>query len=167
MRKFIPIRPSFPSTAHIACVCAVFWLFWTASIPVRADVPTDARATITIATAHGPVHFLVEIADTEEKRELGLMYRFSMPADSGMLFLFGTPQPVKFWMKNTLIPLDMLFIAANGRIANIAERAVPLSEATIPSSGPVVSVVEVNGGTAHRLGIQAGDLVEGAVGAAP
>lgn len=87
------------------------------------------------------------------------MYRRSMAPDAGMLFDFGRPQPTTFWMKNTLIPLDMLFVGADGRIVNIHERAVPMSEEMIPSQGIVRAVIELNGGTAARLGIRPGDRV--------
>jgi uncharacterized protein len=87
------------------------------------------------------------------------MFRQSLPADAGMLFDFGETRPVAFWMKNTLIPLDMLFIAADGGIADIHERAVPRSEATIEARVPVRAVLELNGGTVARLGIKRGDRV--------
>ena len=108
-------------------------------------------------------HFKIEFADTDERRARGLMYRSSMAADAGMLFDFKREGPVSMWMRNTLIPLDMLFIARDGRIVNIAERTVPLSEATIPSAGPVRAVLELNGGTAHRLGLKPGDRVVHAI----
>ncbi|HEX6979549.1 MAG TPA: DUF192 domain-containing protein, partial [Alphaproteobacteria bacterium] len=81
------------------------------------------------------------------------------PADAGMLFDFKRDQPVSMWMRNTRIPLDMLFIARDGRIVNIAQRTVPFSEATIQSKGAVRAVLELNGGTAQRLGIRPGDTV--------
>ena len=114
---------------------------------------------LTIDTAKGPEHFAVELATTPAQRELGLMYRQALPADAGMLFIYPDEESVAFWMKNTLIPLDMLFIGADGHIRRIAERAVPLSETPIPSVDPVMAVLEVNGGTVERLGIKQGDLV--------
>lgn len=117
------------------------------------------RNTVEIASRTGVHVFTVEIADTEPAREKGLMYRKSLPPGHGMLFDFHSEQPVGFWMKNTYIPLDMIFIRGDGRIANIAENAPPLSERVIPSSGPVLAVLEVAGGTARRLGIAAGDRV--------
>ncbi|HWA41745.1 MAG TPA: DUF192 domain-containing protein [Hypericibacter adhaerens] len=116
---------------------------------------------LTIQTAAGQsLAFRVELARTEAERELGLMYRQKLAPDAGMLFLYPTDRPVAFWMKNTLIPLDMLFIKRDGTILSIAERAVPLSEATIPSAGPVAAVLELNGGTVSHLGIKPGDRVE-------
>ncbi len=104
-------------------------------------------------------HFKIEMADTDERRTVGLMFRPAMAPDAGMLFDFKRDQPVAMWMRNTLIPLDMLFIARDGRIVNIAERTVPLSDATISSAGEVRAVLEVNGGTAQRLGLKPGDHV--------
>jgi uncharacterized membrane protein (UPF0127 family) len=103
--------------------------------------------------------FSIELADTDERRTLGLMYRTSLAADAGMLFDFKMDQPVIMWMRNTRLPLDMLFITRDGRIANIAQRTVPFSETSIYSSGPVRAVLELNGGTAERLGIKPGDRV--------
>ena len=103
--------------------------------------------------------FHVEVADTDERRALGLMYRTSLAADAGMLFDFKQDEDVAMWMRNTRIPLDMLFIDRTGKIVNIAERAVPFSEATISSAAPVRAVLEVNGGTVARLGIKPGDQV--------
>jgi len=115
-----------------------------------------------IVTSHGPQHFSVELATSEGERELGLMYRQNLAPDAGMLFLYPGEQEVEFWMKNTLIPLDMLFIGADGRIRHIEERAVPLTETPISSIYPVKAVLEVNGGTAERLGIHPGDVVRNA-----
>ncbi|MGH7023926.1 MAG: DUF192 domain-containing protein, partial [Caulobacteraceae bacterium] len=92
-----------------------------------------------IATASGVHHFRVEIAETAASRERGLMFRKSLSPDRGMLFDFKTPQYVSFWMKNTLIPLDMLFIGVDGHIVSIARNAVPMDEAPIPSGGQVLA----------------------------
>ena len=136
-------------------------LAWTpCAWAVLAEFP---KSTLVIDTDKGPQRFSVEVATTEEQQEQGLMFRNSLPADAGMLFDFGTTQPAAFWMKNTLIPLDMLFIAADGKIADIHERAVPLSEATIYSKVPVRAVLELNGGTVSRLGIHRGDVVHSAI----
>ncbi len=116
-------------------------------------------APLTILCARGPHRFTTEIAATPQERALGLMFRRSLAPDSGMLFDFKRPQEVAFWMKNTLVPLDMLFVDAEGRIVGIHADAVPLSLATIPSPGPVRAVIELLGGTAARLGIRPGDRV--------
>ncbi len=112
-----------------------------------------------VITHHGVRRFRVEVAETEASRERGLMYRKSLAPDRGMLFDFKTPQPVAFWMKNTLIPLDMLFIAPDGRIIAIARNAVPYSDTPIPSGGDVLGVLEIRGGRAAEIGIEPGDRV--------
>ena len=127
--------------------------------PAWAPVWAFDRNTVEITTRSGVQVFSVEIADTEAAREKGLMFRKSLPPGQGMLFDFHREAPVGFWMKNTYIPLDMIFIRSNGRIANIAENAKPRSETVIPSDGPVLAVLEVAGGTARKLGIVAGDRV--------
>jgi len=124
-----------------------------------AQVAAFPSSDLNIATAGGSRHFKVELARTPEQLEQGLMYRRSLAADAGMLFEFGHVEPVTFWMKNTLIPLDMLFIAADGEVEGIHERAEPLSEAMIPSEYPVLAVLELKGGTVERLGIKPGDRV--------
>ncbi|HEY1447321.1 MAG TPA: DUF192 domain-containing protein [Caulobacteraceae bacterium] len=112
-----------------------------------------------VVTAHGVRHFSVEVADTPASREHGLMFRTQLAADRGMLFDFKTVQPVDFWMKDTLIPLDILFIAADGRIVSIARNATPMSEAHIPSGSPILEVLEVRGGRAAEIGAEVGDRV--------
>jgi uncharacterized protein len=115
-------------------------------------------------TAKNGVHvFAVEMAVTPEQQAKGLMFRRELPEGQGMLFDFGHEQPTSFWMKNTYIPLDMIFIRGDGRIAKIAENTVPLSEALVPSGGPVRAVLEVIGGTAKKLGIAPGDRVSHAI----
>jgi uncharacterized membrane protein (UPF0127 family) len=104
--------------------------------------------------------FHVEVARNDADRAQGLMFRRSMPADRGMLFDFGRVEPVAMWMQNTYIPLDMLFVRPDGTIARIAANTEPLSTRTIPSGEPVLAVLELNAGTAARLGIKAGDRIE-------
>jgi len=129
--------------------------FLIAAGPVR---PADLRA-LEIISGTGVHVFTVEVADSEPAREKGLMFRKNLPVGQGMLFDFHREQEVSFWMKNTYIPLDMIFIQGNGRILRIAENTEPLSTTLIPSDGPVLAVLEVAGGTAHRLGIAPGDRV--------
>jgi uncharacterized protein len=112
-----------------------------------------------IAAKTGVHMFAVELAATPEQQAKGLMFRRELPEGQGMLFDFQKEQPASFWMKNTYISLDMIFIRADGRILRIAENTVPLSEALVPSGGPVRAVLEVIGGTARKLGIAAGDRV--------
>ncbi len=110
--------------------------------------------------AHPVDHVLqVEVMRDEAGREQGLMNRRYLPADRGMLFEFGMEHPVLMWMKNTYIPLDMIFISRAGVITHIAENAEPLSEAIISSEGPVYAVLEVNGGLSRKIGLKKGDIV--------
>jgi hypothetical protein len=127
--------------------------------PGRAEAPTLPSEPLDVVTHHGVRHFTVEIADTEATREKGLMFRKQLAADRGMLFDFKTPQPVAFWMKNTLIPLDMLFIAPDGRVISIARNATPMSETPIPSGGDILGVLEIRGGRAAEIGVEPGDQV--------
>jgi uncharacterized protein len=117
------------------------------------------RLPIVVDTAHGPVKFTVELANTDESRRIGLMFRKNLGANEGMLFDFRKEQYASFWMKNTVLPLDMLFIKADGTISTIAENAVPYSEEPVPSSEPVQAVLEINGGDARAFGIEAGEKV--------
>lgn len=119
------------------------------------------REALVIETAGGRHAFQVEIADDPRERSLGLMYRRSMGADEGMLFDFFEEQPASFWMRNTYISLDMLFLKADGTIDSIAERTTPLSDRSVPSRGPVRFVLELNGGTSESLGIEPGHRVTG------
>ena len=112
-----------------------------------------------IASKSGVHVFAVEMAVTPEEQAKGLMFRRELPEGQGMLFDFRHEQPTSFWMKNTYVPLDMIFIRADGRIARIAENTVPLSEALVSSGGPVRAVLEVVAGTAKKLGIAPGDRV--------
>jgi uncharacterized membrane protein (UPF0127 family) len=115
--------------------------------------------TLEIASRTGVHVFSVELATTEAERARGLMFRKTLPEGQGMLFDFHREQDVSFWMENTYVSLDMIFIKANGRILRIVENTEPLSTRTIPSGGPVKGVLEVVAGTARRLGIAVGDQV--------
>ena len=135
-------------------------LFTVSGAPAFAQLQRFPTAPLTIDTAGGPRKFTVEVATNPAQMEQGLMFRQNLAPDAGMIFDFKTPQPAMMWMKNTLIPLDMLFVDAQGRIVHIHERAVPGSLETIGSGAPVRAVVELNGGTVARLGIRLGDRVE-------
>ncbi len=119
----------------------------------------DQFEALTIATQTGDHAFSVEIAATPSTRERGLMDRRFMPTDRGMLFEFERDGPVAFWMKDTYIPLDMVFIARSGVVTRIVDRAEPLSETPIPSGGPCAAVLELNGGVAAQIGLKIGDRV--------
>jgi len=116
-------------------------------------------ASLAIATSSGRHVFQVEVADSEGEREQGLMNRKSLPADHGMIFVFPRSQPVQFWMKNTFIPLDMIFVDEKGAIAGIKANAKPLSEDIISSPESVRYVIELNGGEAARIKAERGDKV--------
>jgi uncharacterized membrane protein (UPF0127 family) len=116
-------------------------------------------APLTIDSTTGKLEFEVELAATAEQRRQGLMFRDSLEDDHGMLFDFGRTGPVTMWMRNTYIPLDMLFIDADGQIRRIVENTQPLSDAVIGSGGPVRAVLELRGGVSDELGIQPGDRV--------
>ena len=107
----------------------------------------------------GDVRFSVEIADSPDERARGLMLRESLPATSGMLFVYDNPQTVSFWMKNTLIPLDIIFIAADGTVKRIAGKAKPHDETPLPAGTAVQFVLEINGGLAARLGLGEGAVL--------
>jgi uncharacterized membrane protein (UPF0127 family) len=115
--------------------------------------------TVEIASKTGVHSFAVEVVDNDADRAKGLMYRRELPEGRGMLFDFHRDQEVSFWMQNTYIPLDMIFIRGDGRILRIEENTEPLSTRMIPSRGPVRAVLEVIGGTSRKLGIAPGDRV--------
>lgn len=115
---------------------------------------------LTIVSGGKTHRFTVEVARSVEQQQTGMMNRNSLAPDRGMIFPYNPPQPVAFWMKNTLIPLDLIYIAPGGKILGIEANAVPLSLDQLPSSGPVEAVLELAGGRAAELGLKAGDLVE-------
>ncbi len=115
--------------------------------------------TLEIVSKNGVHVFAVELAVTDEERARGLMFRREVPEGHGMLFDFKRDQEVSMWMENTYVPLDMIFIRADGRIARIAENTEPLSRRIISSGGPVRAVLEVVAGTARKLGLAPGDKV--------
>jgi uncharacterized membrane protein (UPF0127 family) len=128
--------------------------------PVLADEQLLSKLEpLTIATPDDAKLFTVEIADTDALRARGLMFRQRLPEDRGMLFDFGHPREAAMWMKNTYIPLDMLFIRQDGTIAYIAENTVPKSEDVIGVREPVLAVLELAGGVTRKLGIRSGDRV--------
>jgi uncharacterized membrane protein (UPF0127 family) len=117
------------------------------------------RSKLVIEAKSGALSFDVWVADTPPRRSQGLMYVKKLERGTGMLFMYGEPQVITMWMKNTLIPLDMLFVARDGRITRIARNASPRSLDTISSLGMVSAVIELGGGEASRLGIEPGDRV--------
>lgn len=143
--------------AILSALSLVAMAMLMAARPAGAQV--QGLEVLTIETASGTHRFEVEVMRTPEERGKGLMFRRHMPADRGMLFDFGKTEPVAMWMQNTYIPLDMLFIRADGTIARIHAFAEPLSTRTIPSGEPVLGVLELNGGVAEKIGAKPGDRV--------
>jgi uncharacterized membrane protein (UPF0127 family) len=136
-------------------VLSLLVLLWAPfELPQAAE-----RSILEIASRTGVHPFSVELAVTDEERAKGLMYRRELPEGQGMLFDFKRDQEVSMWMRNTYIPLDMIFIERDGRIRRIAENTQPESDRIISSGGPVRGVLEVSGGTAKKLGIAPGDHV--------
>jgi uncharacterized protein len=112
-----------------------------------------------VRTDRGVQTFMVEIADSDREREYGLMCRKAMAADRGMLFIFPAAGPQAFWMRNTLIPLDIVYIGADGRVVSISRNARPLDESPLPSVGPAKFVLELAAGRAGQIGLLPGDRV--------
>jgi uncharacterized membrane protein (UPF0127 family) len=139
--------------AAVVALCALL------GIGLGLDARAASFQTLEIATKSGVKVFSVEMATTEEEKTTGLMYRKELADGKGMLFDFTPEQEVSMWMKNTYIPLDMIFIRADGRILRIAENTEPLSTRIIPSGGLAKGVLEVIAGTAQKYGIAPGDRV--------
>ena len=151
-------------SAAATLACAVGLMLGVPVPGVQAQAPAQAATAkaepLTIVTKSGPKRFDVEVMRDDAGRSRGLMFRRHMAADHGMLFDFERDEPVTMWMKNTYLPLDMVFIRPDGTISRIAADTEPLSTAIIPSGSPVVAVLELNAGTAAKLGIQPGDRIE-------
>jgi len=136
-------------------------LFFIIAFPALSQQPmTFDKEPLIIQTATGKkLNFTVEIADTIEQRQRGLMYRKEMAEDAGMIFDFGVSRRVQMWMENTILPLDMLFVDSTGTIRNIKQNAVPYSQDIIDSMTDVKYVIELNAGITAKLGIKPGDRV--------
>ena len=134
-----------------------------AAIFVVAAAQAGGEAKIEIISKTGVHAFAVELANNDDERSRGLMFRKELPEGRGMLFDFQQDQPVEFWMHNTFISLDMIFITGDGRILRIAEKTEPFSDRLIPSGGPVRAVLEVIAGTARKDGLAPGDRVTGSI----
>jgi hypothetical protein len=135
---------------------AVFLALCLLAVPAAQALPVT---TISVDGAKGPNRFKVEIAGDHASQEKGLMFRKTLAPDAGMLFDFHVDVMTSFWMKNTILPLDIIFVRADGTISSIAANAVPFSEASIPSTEPVRAVLEINAGRAKALGIEPGDRI--------
>jgi uncharacterized membrane protein (UPF0127 family) len=130
-----------------------------AQIAPLEDLDAFPHAKLDIAVGKKPVEFDIWVADTPQRMSQGLMFVRSLPPQRGMLFVHETPQAVSMWMKNTYIPLDMVFIDARGRIQQIVAQTTPHSLETIRSKEPALAVLEIGGGEAQRLGLKAGQHV--------
>lgn len=152
--------------AALSCAIAT-----VACSPVAAGTKTPAPAAevhatsglriipLTVTTASGQHAFRVEVADTPASQEQGLMFRTTMGANEGMIFPWNPPARTAFWMKNTVIGLDIIFVGADHKVLNIAANAVPYDKTPLPSAGPVSGVLELNAGRAAEIGLKPGDLV--------
>lgn len=114
---------------------------------------------LTVTSANGAHVFKVEVASTPSEQERGLMFRQTMGADEGMIFPMSPARPTAFWMKNTVIPLDIIFIGPDHKVLNVAANAVPYDMTPLPSDGDAAGVLELNGGRAAQIGMKPGDLV--------
>ncbi|MDJ0448003.1 DUF192 domain-containing protein [Methylocystis sp. JR02] len=151
-------------SAVVRCfaVLPIFRAFFPVIILCLAMVGARAEAALErleIITESGAHEFQVELADKPSERSKGLMYRKSMPQNQGMLFDFHVEGPVMMWMKNTYIPLDMIFLSRQGVVTRVAANTVPMSEEVISSDGPAYAVIELNAGVADKIGLKAGDQI--------
>ncbi len=131
-----------------------------AAAQMQGGLATFRTGSLVIESGGKTHRFRVELATTSKQQSQGLMFRRHLAADAGMLFVYRRSSEISMWMRNTYIPLDMLFIRKGGTIARIAERTVPLSEEIVSSGEPAIAVLELNAGTSARLGIKAGDRVK-------
>ncbi|MGH6736255.1 MAG: DUF192 domain-containing protein [Methyloceanibacter sp.] len=141
--------------ARLAAAC----LFALTVLESGAGSFGAGTGTVVLETDTGEHRFEVEVATSDGERALGLMFRRSLPETGGMLFLYDRPQPAAMWMRNTYIPLDMIFISAGGRVHRIEANTEPFSTEVISSSGEVVGVLELNAGQAEKIGLKRGDRV--------
>lgn len=131
----------------------------TAASPARHPESGLPIVPLTIATGGNNHAFRVEVARTAQEQAKGLMFRTALGPDEGMIFPMSPPRDASFWMRNTVIPLDIIFVGTDRRILNIAANTTPYSETPVPSAGPVIGVLELAGGRAAQLGIAPGDTV--------
>ena len=149
--------PGITLSTTAKALVAAFCVTAFASGGAGADTCTPDR--VAIKGDFGSISFRIEIADDAQERAVGLMNREKLPKLSGMLFVYDRPQPLSFWMRNTLIPLDMIFVEPNGRIASIHPNAVPLDETPINGGSGLTHVLEIGGGLAADFGISEGDVL--------
>ncbi len=144
-------------TKSISCYMAVVL---AAGLTAGAATAQCAPGTVTLRGDFGQARFAVDVADDPAERAQGLMHVEQMPTMKGMLFVYDAPQTASFWMRNTLIPLDMIFARADGTVQNVHANAVPLDETPILGGDDIQYVLEINGGLAARLGIAPGAVLQ-------
>lgn len=145
----------------IAVTCAAWAVTaHSQSVPRQQDEIVFESGALWLNTAQGRFQFTIEMADTPQKRARGLMFRETMPKNHGMLFDFESERRITMWMRNTPLPLDMIFIRADGTVARIEERTTPFSDDEISSGEPVTHVLEVNAGISRLIGLKPGDRIE-------
>lgn len=132
----------------------------TAATPARHPISGLAVIPLTVTTAAGTHAFKVELAATPAEQEHGLMFRTTMGADEGMIFPMNPPRRAAFWMHNTVMGLDIIFVGADHKVLNIAANAVPYDETPLPSAGAAAGVLELNAGRAAQIGLKPGDSVD-------
>ena len=156
MTKPASINTCSRAALRVALFCFLIVAAVAATSPVMARMATD---TLTLVTGQGERAISIEVAETPEDMAMGLMFRTELAENSGMLFPSPRPNEVQMWMRNTYIPLDMVFIRADGVVHRIEAMTEPHSEAIIASRGPVLAVLELVGGAAARMGLKPGDVV--------
>lgn len=145
--------------AGLVAAIAILYFFGNGSNAGEGDNPVGLRSSLSVETSTGVYPYQVEVADTDESRARGLMYRREIVAGTGMLFDMGVTRDVAFWMHNTFVPLDIIFISEKGRVVSIAHDAKPQSDTRIPSESPVRFVLELPTPEAKRIGLAVGDRV--------
>ena len=144
------IRSGWPLSVFLAVV--VVWLS-------ALEAAAFERSNLTVETSSGTHAFSIEIAQTSAEQAQGLMFRRTLADDHGMLFIYPDPRRVSFWMQNTFVSLDIIFIDSDGRVLRVEKATEPLSTRSIRSGGPVIGVLEVVAGTAERIGLEPGDRI--------
>ena len=142
-----------------AALVAVAWVLFMNVMTILSPAYALRRETMTLMTAQGERQISVEITESDLEKARGLMFRTKLGDDEGMLFFYDRPLEITMWMRNTYIPLDMVFIRPDGVVQRIVERTEPFSEAIISSMDPVIACLELAGGAAERLGLKVGDRI--------
>ena len=145
--------------AGLVAAIAILYFFGNGSSASQGDNPVGPRSSLSVETSTGVYPYQVEVADNDESRSRGLMFRRSIEPETGMLFDMGVTRDVAFWMHNTFVPLDLVFISDKGRVVSVAHGAKPRSDNRIPSAAPIRFVLELPTPEAQRIGLAVGDRV--------